>query len=346
MFRGLDFFSDTVTRPSEAMRQAMARAEVADEQLGEDPTTNALQDKAAEMLGKTSALFFPTATMANQSALKTHSQPGDELIAAENCHLFDAEAGGPAIHSQLLTRPIRTKTGLFTGQDVRDHYIWSRGPHCTVSKVVSVENTANMGGGIAWTRTQLADVTDTAKELGLKLHLDGARFFNAVVKSGIKPKELAAPFDTVTICLSKGLGCPIGALLVFDKQHYDSVRRLKQLYGGALRQSGILAAAGLYALEHNINRLEEDHKNATQLARAISDLKGFEVENPEPSTNMVFFRWKGPRLTPENFDLACQEKGLRFSHVGPDRFRAVTHLDIKSGDIPKAVGILKEISAG
>lgn len=328
-----------------AMRQAMADAEVGDEQLGEDPTTIRLQETAAELLGKSAALFFPTATMANQSALRTLTEPGDELIAAENCHLFDAEAGGPAIHSQLLTRPVRTATGIFTGEDVRHHYIWGRGPHSTTTKLVSIENTANMGGGIAWTRSELASVVNAAKALNLKMHLDGARFFNAVVQSGMKPSELAAPFDTITLCLSKGLGCPMGALLIFDKSQFDRVRRLKQLFGGALRQSGILAAAGIYALDNNINRLEEDHRHAALLARGISTLKGIHVENPEPSTNMVFFRWRSDKLTPDDFDRACQARGIRFSHVGPDRFRAVTHLDIKPGDIDSALSVLNEVCA-
>ncbi len=345
MFRGIDFFSDTVTRPSVAMREAMVQAEVGDEQLGEDPTTLALQDRAAELLGKTAALFFPTATMANQSALKALTQPGDELIAAENCHLFDAEAGGPAIHSQLLTRPIRTATGIFSGEEVRNAFIWSRGPHSTTSKLVSIENTANMGGGIAWTRGELASVVEAAKSLGLKMHLDGARFFNAVVRSGIPAREMAAPFDTITICLSKGLGCPVGALLVFDKSLFDSIRRLKQLFGGALRQSGMLAAAGLYALRHNVDRLEEDHRHAALLARGLSALRNIDVENPEPSTNMVFFRWRGGRHTPDEFDRACQQGGVRFSHVGPDRFRAVTHLDIRPGDIEKSLNVLNQVCA-
>ncbi len=345
MFKGIDLFSDTVTRPSVAMKKAMFEADVGDEQKGEDPTTRRLEEMMAELLGHTAALFFPSATMANEIAIRLLCEPGDELIAAEHCHLFMAETGGPAIHAGVMCRPITTDTGIFSGDAVRSKYRWARGPHYPRTKLLSVENTTNMDGGIAWSMDQLDSVLLAAKELQLKTHLDGSRLFNAVIKSKHPAKNLASRFDTTTICLSKGLGCPLGAVLTFSQEHYEKVRRLKQLMGGALRQSGILAAAGIYALQNNVERLAEDHANAEHFAlRLNTEISEVEVENNPPSTNMVFFYWKGKNLTAAEFNQACIQQGLRFSHVGENRFRAVTHLDISRADIDKAIEIIKKLS--
>lgn len=344
MFKGIDLFSDTVTRPSSAMKKAMMNAELGDEQKGEDPTTCKLEETVAELLGHETALFFPSATMANEVAIRLHCEPGDELIAAANCHLFFAEAGGPAVHAGALAKPIYTQDGIFTGEEVRHLYMWPKGPHYPLTKLVSVENTTNMGGGVAWSVQQLESVWSAIKDLGLKSHLDGARFFNAQIQSKLSPQTLASRFDTVTICFSKGLGCPMGAVLAFPKAQYAKVRRLKQLMGGAMRQSGILAAAGLYALANNIERLAEDHANARLLAEKLCDaIPQIKVENPQPSTNMVFFTWHSDRMTPAQFLASCLQKGLRFSQSGENRFRAVTHLDVKRQDIEKAVGIVRDI---
>lgn len=344
MFKGIDLYSDTATRPSLAMKQAMMAAEVGDEQRGEDPTTRQLEEMAAEMLGHEAAMFFPSATMANEIALRLQAEPGDELIAADECHLFFAEAGGPAIHVGLMCRPIQTTTGIFTGEDLRAIYRWSKGPHYPVSKIVNVENTTNMNGGIAWDLDSLKSVITVANELGMKKHLDGSRLFNAAVKTAVSAKTIAAPFDTVTVCLSKGLGCPVGAILAYPKAQFDKVRRLKQLFGGAMRQSGILAAAGIYALQNNIERLAIDHQHATKLAERLHEhVPQVHVENIQPSTNMVFFSLNNAKLTPTQFNDACVNKGLRFSVMGQNRFRAVTHLDISAADIDKAVAIIKEI---
>jgi threonine aldolase len=295
-------------------------------------------------LGYSSAMFFPSATMANEIAIKILCEPGDELIAAESCHLFLAEAGGPAIHAGVMARPIATHNGIFTADDVRRHYRWARGPHYPVTKLLSVENTTNMGGGIAWQLNQLNAVLDVAKELNLKTHLDGSRLFNAVVATKLSARQLASPFDTTTICFSKGLGCAVGAVLAFDKIYWDKVRRLKQLFGGAMRQSGILAAGCLYALENHIDRLQEDHDNARLLAEKLSDgIPQIQVENNPPSTNMVFFRWHSDRMTAQQFAANCLQHGVRFSQPDANRFRAVLHLDIKRVEIEKAVGIIREI---
>lgn len=343
MFKGIDLFSDTLTKPSAAMKTAMMTAEVGDEQKGEDPTTKQLEETIASMLGFDKALFVPCANMANQIALCALGEPGDELIAAENCHLFFAETGGPAANAKLQAKPINVPTGIFSAEDLKQHYRWNKGPRYPISKIVSVENTTNMGGGLAWSKTQLDEIKNCAKELNLKMHLDGARFFNAVIKMGMDPKEIAGGFDTVTICLSKGLGCPMGALIVFKKEYYDKILRLKFLMGGALRQSGIIAAAGIYALKNNINRLQEDHDNASLLAKLLSEIPAIKITNNPPPTNMVFFEIDTKYISPEKFNETCINNGVRFSQVGKNRFRAVTHLDISTEDIKVAVKKIKEI---
>jgi threonine aldolase len=344
MFRGIDLYSDTATRPSEAMKKAMFAAEVGDEQMGEDPTTLQLESKIADLLGKDAAMFFPTATMANEIALMAQSERGDELICWQDCHLIFAETGGPAVHAGLMTKVIDSKTGIFTADQVKSRIGWERGPHFPNTRIVAVENTTNMAGGIAWPMATLKEVAETAKEAGLVTHMDGARFYNAVVKSNVTPEEMAQGFDSVTICLSKALGCPSGAVLVYPKALTERIRRLKQLMGGAMRQSGILAAAGIYALENNVERIADDHANAERLASLLVErVPGVEVENPAPSTNMVFFHLKPGKLTPQQFDSECVRQGLRFSHVGATRFRAVTHIDIQRKDIDAAVQIIQRI---
>jgi threonine aldolase len=348
MFQGIDLSSDTVTQPSPEMKRAMLEAPLGDEQKGEDPTTLRLEKLMAERLGKSAAIFLPSATLSNQVAIHTLCEPGDEVIADANAHIFIAECGGGAIHSGVMTKPLQTANGIFTGADVRRHTRWMRSPLTPVSRLVSVENTTNMGGGVAWTAAQLADVVEAAREGGLSLHMDGARLFNASIRSGLSPKSIASSFDTITVCLSKGLGCAAGAVLAFDERHYDRVRRWKQAMGGALRQSGILSAAGIYALEHHVERLAEDHRHAAQLADGLARIDQLQVENPEPSTNMVFFSWKGahPRggsSSGSEWLARCIKKGVRFSQVDQNRFRAVTHLDVREADIDTAVKLVQSV---
>ena len=343
MFKGIDLYSDTITKPTRAMRLAMVEAEVGDEQKGEDPTTLRLEQRMAKLLGHASSMFFPSATMANEIAIRLHCSPGDELLAAEDCHLFFAEAGGPAVHSGVSCKPIAAPNGIFSGDDVRERHRWNKGPHYPVTRLVSVENTTNMGGGVPWSGEQLGDVLKAARELELKTHLDGSRLFNAAAASGLTPKEIATRFDTVTVCFSKGLGCPTGAILAFDQTHWKTVRRLKQLFGGAMRQSGILAAAALYALDHHVERLIEDHENAQLLAERLATIAALEIETLPPPSNMVFFRWQSKDISDVEFLNRCVAKGLRFSHVGVNRFRAVTHMDVTRPDMEKAAEIVAEI---
>jgi threonine aldolase len=343
MFSGIDFMSDTVTQPTEAMKRAMCDARLGDEQKREDPTTLALEERVAALLGKERALFFPSATMANEVAILTHCERGAELVAAENSHIFFAEAGAPSVWAGAQARTIETESGIFSGDAIRSKMRFPRGPGFPVCQLVVVENTTNMGGGRAWELHELQDVWETCRSLGLKSHLDGSRLFNAGVATGRSPAELAYGFDSVTLCLSKGLGCAAGAVLAFSNAVEPIVRRWKQCMGGSLRQSGMLAAAGLYALDHHIERLKDDHANAQVLADGLKRLESIEVENAYPSTNMVFFRTRREGLFPTQWAEACLRKGVRFSQVGENRFRAVTHLGINEEDVQKSIHILKEI---
>jgi len=343
MFNGIDLYSDTVTRPSSGMRKAMMEAEVGDEQKGEDPTTLRLEEQVADLVGTSAALFFPSATMANEVAIRLHCRPGDDVIAAEHSHVFFAEAGGPAVHAGVMAKPIITSSGVFDGEMIQHQYRSMKGPHYPVSRLVIVENTTNMGGGEAWPSEKLQSVIQTCRELNLAAHLDGSRIFNASVSRGTSVRELANGFNSVTLCLSKGLGCPAGAVLAFTRESYPEVRRLKQLMGGCLRQSGILAAAGLYALENNVERLVEDHQNAKHLAHLLASLPFLEVETRAPSSNMVYFQWKGKYCSAEAFLEKCTRQCVRFSLVGKNRFRAVTHLDISREDCDTAVRILEKV---
>jgi threonine aldolase len=345
MFIGIDLSSDTATRPTAAMKQAMMNAELGDEQKGEDPTTQRLEEIMAEKLGHSAAMFFPSATMANEVAIRLFCEPGDELLAADNCHLFFAETGGPAVHAQVMARSIPTASGIFTAADVRGIYRWSQGPNYPRSKLLSVENTTNMGGGIAWRQDELNSVLDAARDLKLKTHLDGSRLFNAAVRTGLMPQQIAARFDAVTICLSKGLGCPLGAVLAFAKEHWEQVRRLKQLMGGAMRQSGMLAAAGIYALQHHVERLQEDHDHAQLLAEKLAGITPITVETHDSTltTNLVFFRWRSSKMTAREFAANCQQRGVRFLQTDENRLRAVTHLDIKRADIEQAARVMQDV---
>lgn len=337
----IDLSSDTATQPTLAMKQAMMAAPLGDEQKGLDPTTHKLEQTLASLLGHNAAIFLPSATMANQIALQLHCERGDEMIAAENCHIFISECGGSAIHANVQAKPIPTENGIFSAEDIYNKYRWLKTPLTPITKLVSIENTTNMGGGIPWSKAELNSILSTAKELNLKTHLDGSRLFNAAAATHLSPKEIASEFDSITLCFSKGLGCAVGAALVFDQQHFAKVRRLKQLMGGSMRQSGILAAGCLYALEHHIERLQEDHENAKLLAEGLSSISLISVENKSPATNMVFFSLQ--KSTPEDFEKLCSDQGIRFSRVGKNRFRAVTHLGVSREEIEMAIKKIKNM---
>lgn len=343
MFSGIDLYSDTMTKPTEEMKRAMMNAPVGDEQKGEDPTTKKFEEEMAALTGKSAAMFFPSATLANQIAVKLHCAPGEEVIGAEICHIFGSEGGGIAFHAGAQARPIPGTTGMFDGETLKRYVRDVDIPQSPISRLVVVENTINFGGAAVWPEDRLSSVIGAAKSLGLKTHLDGARLFNASVKSGRKIKDLSNGFDSVTICFSKGLGCATGAILAFDVALWPRVRRLKQVFGGAMRQSGILSAACLYALEHHIPQLALDHENCALLASLFRKIKGINVENPEPETNMIFFSVDEKVMDPDGFLNRCLEEKLRFSEIARNRFRAVTHRDVSRGEIEEAGERLKRV---
>jgi threonine aldolase len=336
----IDLRSDTQTRPSPEMRAAIAAAEVGDEQKREDPTVNELERRAAELLGQEEAVYVPTATMANEIALRTLGRPGDEVVAEENSHLFISELGGPAVHAGLMTRQLRCANGRFTPEQLRETVRRTDGTHTPPTKIVSVENTHNASGGRVWPLTEIEAVVAAARELELCLHLDGARLLNAVVASGVPAAQIGAHFDTVTLCLSKGLGCPLGALLAGPQELMTTARRLKHLFGGAMRQAGIVAAAGVYALEHNIERLADDHARAWRLAEGLHEA-GVPVDLEQVETNFVQVELAPLGLEPKEALERLWQQGVGLSMTAhATRLRAVTHLDVGDEEIERAVELI------
>lgn len=331
----IDLFSDTVTRPSTGMRLAMANAEVGDEQRGEDPTTRELEQQIARLLGLEAATFLPSATMANAIAIQLQCGPGDELLSAENGHVLNYESGGAAVHARAAVRSIPTWTGIF-GENAVAARLRQDTPNAPRPRLVVIENTTNAGGGRPWPLEELDAVLQFSRQSGLGVHLDGSRLFNASVALGVPASRITANFDTVTVCLSKGLGCPVGALLAHSRENTPKIRRLKQLMGGAMRQSGILAAAGLYALEHHVDRLAEDHRRAQQLANALEELPELVVERIPLRTNMVYFELPD-RYAPDRFESELLAEGVRVSRMSRRRFRAVTHLDFGEEQLGEAI---------
>ena len=329
------------------MRQAIATAEVGDEQRREDPTVNELERRAAELLGQEEAVFVPTATMANEIALRTLSEPGDELIAEENAHILLAELGGPAVHAGLMTRPVHGEAGRF-GPDVVQRMVRrTDGTHIPPTRIVAIENTHNASGGRVWPLEEIQALVAACRELELSVHLDGARLLNASVASGVPAAEIAGDFDTVTICLSKGLGCPLGALVAGSAELMAKARRLKHQFGGAMRQAGIVAAAGVYALDHNVERLADDHARARRLAEGLH-AAGVPVNLEQVETNFVQVDVGALGLDGADALARLAEQGVGLSSTPhPGVLRALTHLDVDDEDvdgaierIPKALGVL------
>lgn len=339
----IDLISDTATRPSPEMRRAMAEAEVGDEQLREDPSVNRLQTMVAELTGKEAALFLPTGTMCNAIGIKVHTQPGDLILLERYAHPYTSEAGGPGLLCGVMTGLIEGERGVFTPEQVHEAALLRKSPHTAPTTLLCLENTHNRGGGKVWPFEMMRAVSDKAHELGMKVHLDGARLLNAAVASGISVKEWSSLADTVWIDLSKGLGCPVGAVLAGDAETMERARRYKHMFGGAMRQAGIIAAAGVYALEHNVDRLAEDHANARLLAAGLKEIPGISINPDEVETNIVFFDVSETGRTAAEINEALQARGVRMGAMGEHLFRAVTHLDVSRSDIERAVEVMEEV---
>jgi threonine aldolase len=338
----IDLRSDTVTSPSPGMRQAMASAPVGDDQYGEDPSVNRLQARIAELLGKEAAIFVPSGTMANQIALKILTRPGDEVVLGDEAHIVWHESGAGAANSGVQFTVVG-RGGLFTAEDLRAAHKPQGHIVFPPTALVAIENTHNRGGGVVFPQSDAVAICETARELGLASYLDGARLFNAAATTGRTLAELAAPFDLVAVALSKGLGCPVGSLIAGRREDLSRARRARRMFGGAMRQSGILAAAGLYALDHNLARLAEDHANARLLAERLAGLRGVSLDLATVQSNIVIFRMAEGAPAAAAIVARAQEAGVLISAFGVRILRAVTHLDVSRDECRRAADLLAEV---
>jgi threonine aldolase len=342
----IDLRSDTLTQPTPEMRRAIAEAVVGDEQKREDPTVIALEERVAALLGQEEAVFVPTATMANQIALRILTEPGDEVMAEAMAHVFLYELGGPAVHSGLAMKALPSEHGILTADQVRDAVNPEGDLHSAPSRLLCLENTHNGGGGRVWPLERLREVVAEARGHGLAVHLDGARLMNAVVASGISAAEYGRECDTVTLCLSKGLGCPLGALVAGSAARMAKGRRLKHLFGGAMRQAGIAAAAGLYALDHNLERLTDDHANARRLAEGMADA-GLPIDLDQVETNFVLLDVAEVGLREDEALARLRAGGVLLSYsTRRGMLRAVLHMDVSAEDVDEAVERIPRALAG
>jgi threonine aldolase len=338
----IDLRSDTVTSPSPGMRQAMAEAPVGDDQYGEDPSVNHLQEQIAELLGKEAALFVPSGTMANQIGLKILTRPGDEVVVGDEAHIVWHESGAGAANSGVQFAVVG-RGGVFTAADLRAAYKPPGHIFFPPTTLVAIENTHNRGGGVIFPQSEAAAICEMARELGLATYLDGARLFNAAAAIGRSLAELAAPFDVVSVALSKGLGCPVGSLIAGRRDDIARAHRARRMFGGAMRQSGILAAAGLYALKHNLGRLAEDHANARLLAERLAGLRGVILDLATVQSNIVIFRMAERAPDAATIVARAQEAGVLVSAFGARIVRAVTHLDVHRDQCRRAADLLAEV---
>lgn len=339
----VDLRSDTVTRPGEAMRAAIAAADVGDDVHGDDPTVNRLQQRAAELLGKEAALYVPSGTMANQVAIRAVCEPGDEIVIDALTHCFNYESGAPAALSGVSIRTVRGQRGIFTGADIAAA-VRGESIHFARPRMVVVENTNNSGGGSIWPTETLADVRRVATDLNLHVHMDGARLMNACVARGLAPTSYTTYVDTVSMCFSKGLGAPVGSIVAGAARLIERMRRFRKMFGGAMRQAGLLAAGALYALDHNVVRLAEDHTNARRLATALAEMRCFHIDPTTIDTNIVIFE-VDPRLGSAAEVVAeLRRRNVWVMAVGPHALRAVTHLDVPRDQIEQAIRQFQSLS--
>jgi threonine aldolase len=341
----IDLRSDTVTKPTKAMREAMARADVGDDVYGEDPTVNRLQEMTAAMFGKKAALFVPSGTMANQLAIRLHTQPGQEVIVESKAHIVRYEQGAAGALAGVQLHWVMGNRGLISAEQV-EAAVRPKDPHTIQTALICIENTHNNGGGTIYPLATIERIRTVATAHGIPMHLDGARLFNAIAATGLPPASYAQHFETLSVCLSKGLGAPVGSLLMMnDLTLLEKAKRLRRMYGGAMRQSGILAAAGIYALEHHVARLKVDHDHAAQLARRLQLIPTVKINPHDVDTNIVIFDVIGHRLNAMAIVAALKKEGVLINAIGGDSFRAVTHLDISNAMTEEACAIFAHVLA-
>ena len=322
----VNLISDTVTKPTAGMLDAMMRAEVGDDVFKEDPTVNALEQKVADLFGMQASLFFPSGSMANQTAIKLHTKPGDQLICDKYAHVYNYEGGGASFNSGVSCKLIDGYRGMVTAQQVEEAINPPDFYHSPYTSLVCIENTTNKGGGACWSFEELKRIHTVCKENNLKYHLDGARLWNALSVKQESPKQYGELFDTISVCLSKGLGCPIGSILVGSKEQIHKALRIRKILGGGMRQAGYLAAAGIYALNNHRNRLNEDHKKAKELGTMLESLNCIQVVEPI-ETNIIIFELNEAVMSQENFLNQLTKKGISLIAMGQGKLRMVTHLD-------------------
>lgn len=338
----IDLRSDTVTRPTRGMWEAIQTAEVGDDVFGEDPAINLLQERVAALLGKEAALYVPSGTMSNQICVKAHTQPGDELLCDAQCHIYNYEAGGPAVLSGVMCRTIDGDSGILDVSQLEDK-IRGGNDHLVRTRLVCLENTHNRGGGRVYPLEKIQAISSWAHGNGLFMHLDGARIWNAMVATGIPARDWARPFDSVSVCFSKGLGAPIGSALAGSRDFIARARRIRKLFGGGMRQAGIAAAAALYAIDHHIDRLAEDHKNARVIAAAIADCPGLRLDPPEVETNLIWFEVDKDFATAKEVAASLKEQGVLVHVGGPTTLRACTHLDVSAAQAEEAAAVIRQV---
>ena len=339
----LDFRSDTLTKPTPAMRAAMAAAEVGDDVFDEDPTVHALQERLADMLGKEASLLVPSGSMSNQIGVRVHCDPGDEFICETGCHIYNYEQGAYAQLSGVAARTVDGQQGVLRVEQLTG-LVRASDDHLVRTRLVCLENTHNRGAGRIQPFEIVESICNWAHGAGLVTHLDGARLFNAVAASGIDAPRWARHFDTVSVCFSKGLGAPVGSALAGPKDLIRKARRIRKLFGGGMRQAGVLAAAALYALEHHVDRLAEDHANAKRLGEAARSIKGLDLLGDRVDTNIVIFKIEPQLGTAAEFCTRLRNRGLLMLAIGAQQVRAVTHLDVNEADTTRAAEILAEVA--
>ena len=336
----INLISDTVALPTPGMLEAMISARVGDDVFKEDPTVNALEAKVAEYFGMEAALFFPSGTMTNQTAIKLHTQPGDQLICDRYAHVYNYEGGGASFNSGVSCKLVQGERGMMTVSQVEEAINPPDFYHSPRTSLVCIENTTNKGGGACWDLEELREIRALCDTYGLAYHLDGARIWNALIATGQDPKAFGNLFDTISVCLSKGLGCPVGSVLLGSAEQIQEAIRIRKILGGGMRQSGYLAAAGIYALDHHIDRLEEDHNKAKEIAGILGN-KEF-VKHIEPvETNILIFELEESRMTAEEFEAALLQEGIHIIGMGGGKLRMVTHLDYNQEMHEKVLEVLQ-----